>query len=70
MTIYVLKRYQRNRAGISAGIKIEEWAIEAADLIDAKVTARKILTDYRPPGIFVVMWDEIGKLVWQEGIHD
>ena len=69
MALYVLKQYHRGLPGISAGVMVAEWAIEAADLNEAQATARKILNDYQPPRDFVVLWDADGKTVWQEGTH-
>jgi hypothetical protein len=67
MALYVMKQYRRNLPGISAGVQVGEWAIEAADLNAAKTTARKLLDDHQPVTDFVVMWDANGKSVWAEG---
>ena len=69
MALYVMKQYRRNLPGISAGVQVGEWAIEAADLNEAKTTARKLLDDHQPATDFVVMWDANGKSVWEEGAH-
>ena len=68
MMRYTLKQYNRDVPVVGAGKHIAEWTIEATTVDEAISIAHHLLNEFRPPEGFAILWDEMGKTVWETGV--
>jgi hypothetical protein len=69
MKVFILKQFHRYMSGIAVGKLVSEWAIDAPDLSTAIfVGEERLLTDFKPPDDFAVLFDEDGKVAWNSEI--